>query len=367
MMINSPVFIRGVGTAAPENCYTQQECWEAFCRSPFPSQLSSRSQAIVRKVLCGDSGIKTRHLAMANLEEAYKIDPNTLHERFAKNAPVVAANAARRAMASWQSARVGLVELVPPVDKIDALLISTCTGYVCPGLTSYVSELLGLRPNILLLDFVGQGCGAALPNMQTAAALIASEQAENVLCICVEICSAAFFIDNDPGVLISACLFGDGAGAVVLSNEPGEGRAILWEHFATILNPRDRELLRFEQRDGMLRNVLDKSIPLLVVEHVQQVFAELQKLTGIEKSGIAEWILHAGGRDVLAAIQTGFGLSADQLRWSAQVLRDFGNISSPSIIFALENALRANAPGGKWFLSSFGAGISCHGALLDVQ
>jgi predicted naringenin-chalcone synthase len=90
--------------------------------------------------------------------------------------------------------------------EIDAVLISTCTGYLCPGLTSYVSERLGLRPDVFPLDLVGQGCGAALPNLRAAEAILAAGRAQKVLSICVEVCSAAFYLDDDPGVLISACL-----------------------------------------------------------------------------------------------------------------------------------------------------------------
>src|SRR5207249_11223846 len=94
---------------------------------------------------------------------------------------------------------------------IDAVIVSTCTGYLCPGLTSYVSERLGLRRDVLALDFVGQGCGAALPNLRTAQALLASGRRGCVVSVCVEACSAAFYGDEDPGVLVSACLSGGGA------------------------------------------------------------------------------------------------------------------------------------------------------------
>ena len=120
------------------------------------------------------------------------------------------------------------------------MLISTCTGYLCPGLTSYVSERLGLRPDVFTLDLVGQGCGAALPNLRTAEAILAAGRAEKVLSVCVEICSAAFFLDDDPGVLISACLFGDGAGAAVLANQPQPGRRrIEWK--SRFVVPRSRQ------------------------------------------------------------------------------------------------------------------------------
>ncbi len=352
------MYIHSIGTANPPHRYTQRECWDAYCASPYLQRLSSRSQAILRKVLSSDNGIETRHFAMRDLTEAFACDPNTLHRRFADNAPTIAAEAARKAMV-----RAGATP-----EDIDAVIISTCTGYLCPGLTSYVSELLGIPPTAFLADLVGHGCGAALPNFQLARSLLDSGQAQRVLSICVEICSAAFYIDNDPGVLISTCLFGDGAGAVLLSNDPPNNiRPARFLNFASVLNPIDRDLLRFETRDGMLRNILDKSVPVLVVEHVREVVSRLLTNRNIAKENIKEWILHAGGRDVLLAIQSGIGLSPESLRWSAEVLREYGNISSPCVIFALEKALSQNARPGTWFLSSFGAGISCHGALLDVQ
>jgi predicted naringenin-chalcone synthase len=348
------MFIQGIGTATPPHRYTQRECWEAYLASPYIARLNSRSQAILRKVLTSDNGIETRHFVLQDLTEGFSYDPNTLHQRFRNNAPPLAVEAARRALERAQTS----------VEQIDALVISTCTGYLCPGLTSYVSELLGIRGNAYLADLVGHGCGAALPNLQLARALLDSGQAERVLSICVEICTAALYVDNDPGVLISTCLFADGAGALVLSNtRPQTLRPARFLNFASVLNPRDRDLLRFEFRDGMLRNILDKSIPVLVVDHVQQV---LEALFAQRPVSISEWVLHAGGRDILLALESGIRIPAGKLRWSAGVLREFGNLSSPSVLFALEKALDSGES-GTWFLSSFGAGISCHGALLDVQ
>src|SRR6266581_4687825 len=206
------MFIIGLGTATPANRYTQKECWDVFAQSPYSKQLSSRSRAIVKKVLTGNNGIESRHLALNDLNEAFDLNPDDLHARFLKHAPLLAAQAAERALANAALRS----------DEIDAILISTCTGYLCPGLTSYVSQRLGLRPDVLTLDLVGQGCGAAIPNLRTAQALLASGKSAKVLSCCVEVCSAALFFDDDPGVLISACLFGDGAGAAVLSSEPNQ-------------------------------------------------------------------------------------------------------------------------------------------------
>src|SRR5262249_31529900 len=151
---------------------------------------------------------------------------------------------------------------------IDAVVVSTCTGYLCPGLTSYVAQELGLRANVQAYDLVGQGCGAALPNLRLADALLRSDSARHVLSVCVEVSSAAMYLDNDPGVLISACLFGDGAGAAVLSARPNDGkRSIEWRNSRSVLEPSQRDALRFEQRGGMLRNILTRPVPGLAAEH----------------------------------------------------------------------------------------------------
>jgi predicted naringenin-chalcone synthase len=351
------MFFSGLGTAAPSTRWTQMECWDALVASDYLPTLNARSQAILRKVLRGNNGICSRHLAFDHLSEAFNFDPDVLDARFAKHAPAVASRAAERALAD-----AGLA----PGD-IDAVIISTCTGYLCPGLTSYVTERLGLPTDVLALDLVGQGCGAALPNMRAAEALIAGARAKRVLSICVEICSAAMYLDDDPGVLISACLFGDGAGAAILTVDPMPGRRrIEWKSAGTLMNVGDRDELRFERRRGMLRNILSPAVPALAAKHVDQVLTEGLEREGLSRDRITGWILHAGGREILAAVSQRVGLTQADTRWSAAILRDYGNVSSPCVYFVLQAALNEQAPGGYWWMSSFGAGFSCHGALLEV-
>jgi predicted naringenin-chalcone synthase len=351
------MFFSGLGTAAPSTRWTQAQCWDALVASNCLPTLSARSQAILRKVLRGNNGICSRHLAFDHLSEAFNFDPDVLDARFAKHAPAVASRAAERALAD-----AGLA----PRD-IDAVIISTCTGYLCPGLTSYVTERLGLPTDVLALDLVGQGCGAALPNMRAAEALLASGRANRVLSICVEICSAAMYLDDDPGVLISACLFGDGAGAAVLTVDPIPGRRRMeWKSAGTLMNAGDRDELRFERRRGMLRNILSPAVPELAAKHVDQVLTEGLEREGLSRDMITGWILHAGGREILAAVGQRVGLTQADTRWSAAILRDYGNVSSPCVYFVLQAALNEHAAGGYWWMSSFGAGFSCHGALLEV-
>jgi alkylresorcinol/alkylpyrone synthase len=319
--------------------------------------LSNRSRAILKKVLTGQNGISTRHLALDNLEQVFEIDPDVLHRRFVKHAPTLAAQAAERAL---QDAKTEAKE-------IDALIISTCTGYLCPGLTSYVGELLGLRRDILALDLVGQGCGAAIPNLRTGDALVRSGTSSCVLSICVEVCSAAFYLDDDPGVLVSACLFGDGAGAAVLAAHSNGKRRVQWKASGSLHKPEDRDLLRFEQRNGMLRNILTPGVPELACKQAERILEGVLVRAGKKRCEIKRWILHPGGRDVLAAVRNKLGLTEQDVGLSAAMLSEYGNLSSPSVYFVLQAALAEPSVSGSWWMSSFGAGFSGHGALLEVE
>jgi predicted naringenin-chalcone synthase len=88
--------------------------------------------------------------------------------------------------------------------------------------------------------------------------------------------------------------------------------------------------------------------------------------SGMAQTDISAWIMHAGGRDVLSALQNGLQLKPDDLRYSAAMLRKYGNMSSAFVYFVLQAALCDDAASGWWWMSSFGAGFSCHGALLEV-
>jgi alkylresorcinol/alkylpyrone synthase len=313
---------------------------------------------VARSVLQRDNGIDFRHLAVDTLDDVFVIDPDTLHQRFLTHAPQLA----------LQAARTALLQAGLPPDAMDAVVVSTCTGYLCPGLSGYVVEGLGLRSDVQAFDLVGQGCAAALPNMQLGRALLASHSCEHVLSICVEVSSAAMYLDNDAGVLISACLFGDGAGAAVLSQHPQpHTRSIKWLDSASFINPAQRQALMFEQRQGLLRNVLTRAVPQLAASAAQQVFENVMQLAGLGVSDVNAWIFHAGGRDVLLALERAFELDTDDLRYSAAMLRQYGNLSSAFVYFVLQAAVADDAPGGWWWLSSFGAGFSCHGALLKVD
>jgi len=348
------MFLHALATAVPPAVFTQADCWEIFLHSPVKERVSRRTQLILRTILKGDSGVATRHFAVPEIGGVFDLTSDQLNAAFRTEAPHLAGRALTAALA-----KAGV-----NAGEIDALLICTCAGYLCPGVSSYVAEQLGLRTDAYLQDLVGLGCGAAIPTLRAAQGVLAAKPDAVVACVAVEICSAAFYLDDDPGVIISACLFSDGAAATIWRSTPGENG---WRchGFDTLHLPADRDRLRFEQRDGKLRNLLDASVPALAAGAVSRLFATAREQAGARP--ISRIIAHPGGRDVLNAVEAaipGYPLDA-----SRRVLHDCGNMSSPSVLFALEEAMRNDQPGANadWWLVSFGAGFSAHACRFGVE
>ncbi len=337
------MYLHSLATRVPPASFTQPDCWGIAERSDARTRLKKRSMLILHNILRGNHGIERRHFAMPEIDRVFDRTPDELNRTFRVEAPRLAEGALRAALSA-----AGL----QPGD-LDALLICTCTGYLCPGLTSYVAEDLGLRADAILHDLVGFGCGAAIPTLRAASHLLAARPDAVVACVAVEICSAAFYLDDDPGVLISACLFSDGAAASIWRGAPGPCGARAFG-FDSLHLPEKRDMLRFEQRNGKLRNLLDRSVPGLAADAVGRLWAQRGPRP------VSRVVVHPGGRDVLEAIVP--VVAPHPLDACARTLRDFGNMSSPSVMFALEETLKEGAPGadGDFWLVSFGAGFSAH-------
>jgi alkylresorcinol/alkylpyrone synthase len=333
-----------IASSFPLTRFSQAECLAALRESDYWKRLSSRSLKILERVLRGDSGIDFRHFAVDSLEQTWRRDAQELSEAYEREAPRLGGAAVQKALA-----RASL----SPTD-VDILLVSSCTGYLCPGLSTHMGEQLGLRPDAVLQDLTGHGCGAAVPLMQLAAAFSAMYPEACIVTAEVEVCSAAFYLDDDVGVLISACLFGDGASAQVWSDQSGAYRA---EGFDSIHRPDRRADLRFINSGGRLKNQLRKTLPGIVAESVESLAAK-KPLRAKETP-----VLHGGGRDVLDALEPVF--PERSLEISRQVLRSYGNLSSPSMFLALERQLEeADSEWDSFWLCGFGAGFSAHSARL---
>ncbi|MBE2181548.1 MAG: stilbene synthase [Chthoniobacterales bacterium] len=348
------MYLHALATATPAATFTQRECLALARSSPqLLGSLDRRSQLMLATILQGDSGVETRQFAVRDVGRLFSCDADALNEEFRHTAPALAATSLKSAMDAAGVLPSGL----------DALVVCTCTGYLCPGVSSYVAELLGLRTDAWLQDLVGLGCGAAIPSLRTVEAVLAANPRATVACVAVEICSAAFYLDNDPGVIISACLFGDGAAASIWRSTPGPNN-LRCHNFDTLHDPLERDRIRFEQKDGKLRNLLHPSVPALAADAVRKLYDRTCSNGMVPPARV---ISHAGGKDVLAAIE--LVVPGCDLTPARIVLQRHGNMSSPSVLFALEEALHHDNPsaGGDWWLTSFGAGFSAHSCRLSAD
>lgn len=340
------MYLQSLASAFPATRYTQREIWDLVQSGPVVGRLRDRSVRLLENVLTGPCGIETRHFA-AGPDEVLSADAGTLNRVYEREAPRLAARALAKALTD-----AGLC-----ATSVDALFVSTCTGYLCPGVSSHLAEQARLRADAFLTDLTGLGCGAALPMLHAASCFLAAHPNAIVATVAVEICSAAFYLDDDPGVLISACLFGDGASAALWRSHDAGGQ---WHAsgFRTIHRPAEREKIRFVNAGGKLKNQLHRAVPQVAAEAVGELFAKHQPAPD-------EILTHGGGRDVIDALVG--RLPGYTLAPTREILRGHGNMSSPSVLCALENYLpRANGDKSLW-LASFGAGFSAHSCALTRE
>lgn len=339
------MYLQSISHAVPAPHFTQVECWEALQGAAAFRKLKPRAQQLLEKILLNQNGIEKRHFATDRIGDLFTLDAEALNQKFEAEAPKLVEAALTKALAK---AGVSACEL-------DALFICTCSGYLCPGVSSYVAEHMELSRHCYLQDIVGLGCGAAIPTLRSAQGFLATHPNASVACIAVEICSAAFYLDDDPGVLISASLFGDAASASIWSGQAGAAQYRV-DGFDTVHLPESRESLRFTNRGGKLRNQLHRSVPEIAAKAVHQLQQRAQLPDDTEIAA------HVGGRDVLVALES--ALDCPPLAASWEALAQYGNTSSPSVLIAAEKIL-ADEPNAKHiWLTSFGAGFAAHACRL---
>lgn len=347
--------IQSVATANPPLRVSQKDAFAIFDAG---YKLADGERDLYRRILL-DGPIEGRYVGMASTAEAVEDDQDKLVARFLEFGRRTALQAAREALAGAAT----------KPHEIGALVVNTCTGYLCPGLSSYVAEGLGLAPAVRPLDIMGMGCGAAIPNLEAAHNMLCARPEQKVLSIAVEICSATLFMDPDPGVVASNCIFGDGAAAAVLARVPkadGQGAVALLD-FESGLFPEYRANLQYRTEKHRLRNVLTREVPVIGARTIEQVAQRLLARHGLGLADIPWWMVHAGGTQVLDAVSKRLPVPKDKLRRSYEVFREYGNMSSPTALFVLDRLMKQDKPrrGDRGLILTFGAGFTAFAALVE--
>jgi len=351
------IIIQALATANPPWYATQKEAFDYF---DAHLDLAAGERELFRRILL-EGPVRGRYLGIDRPEEILETDPDRLVARFRKFGTRIAVLAARAAMVQAGCA---------PAD-IGGVVVNTCTGYLCPGLSSYVTEDLRLDPCVKVMDLMGMGCGAALPNLECAAGIVARGIGKPILSIAVEVCSATIFLGPEPDLVVSNCIFGDGASAAVVTGGGNDGNGAAGGlaqlvDFESGVFPAHREHLQYRTEHGRLRNVLSSRVPVLGANAIMQVAERLLARNALAPDRIDWWAVHAGGTSVLKQVGKKLGLNADALRFSYDVFHEYGNMSSPTVMFVLRKIIAEGRPkpGDNGLLLSFGAGFTAFGALV---
>ncbi len=353
------VGISGIGTASPPLQMTQEQA-KSLMLEHFGSQLSPRNRAIMNRVFSHPS-IQRRSFAMDRPDEPIEEDQDEKIARFTRWAVDLGCQALQNALSKSGKA----------LKNIKALIVNTCTGYICPGLSTYLSERLHLDPSVRLYDLVGAGCGGAIPNLQLADALVRQMIPDDdgidscVLSVSIEICTATFQMGDDLSLIISNALFGDGAAAICVERID-HGLHVV--NFASFLDAAHRDDIRYIYKSGQLYNQLSTDLPEIAGRAVERVVRTLLEPCGLDPTDVHHWAMHSGGEKVIESVRRFLGLPESTMEATRKVLRDHGNMSSPTTIFALDHLMERGMKTGDYcVVVGFGAGMSAHACLLRLD
>jgi len=337
--------ILSVATAVPRR-FTQEEAF----------QLTGYTSPHIRKIFL-NSDIDYRHFWLEPDRFLPDETPDQLHARYRDGAYHLACLAARQAL---EKARVR-------AEDIDAIFVATCTGYLCPDLSTLLAGHLGMRNDVQRGALLGHGCAGALPLLQRAHDYAAAHPGSRVLAIAVEICSACYFFDSSMETVVGNAICADGAAAVVVSSEGHRSRiAPRLLAFQSVLDPSQADKVGLEQKEGKLRIILAAEIRDLAGPIIEKCLDGLFARSGITRSQIAHWGLHPGGRKVLDKVSEHLQLSEEALAPARRVLRNFGNMSSPTALFVLNEIEQSARPaaGDYGVILALGPGFVAEAALL---
>jgi alkylresorcinol/alkylpyrone synthase len=340
--------IASVASCFPHNRVDAADTVRALGRL-FPEQDPEAIRSLVDR-----SGIETRHI-VPTLDEV--LDGSTFtarNDRYGAAATELAVGACRRALAKAS---------IAPRD-VDVVIDVSCTGIMIPALDVRLVPALGLRRDVRRMPITESGCAAGALALGIAGSF--AERGLRVLVVAVELCSLSFVQgDRSRTNLIAAVLFGDGAAAAVVV--PG-GRGPRIEAVGSHLIEGTEGTMGFAIGGHGLQIVLRRELPAVIAGRLPVAQTSFLQTHDREIDDIGLHLIHPGGRRILEAYRDCNALDEHALRFSAESLRRYGNLSSASILTVLELALDARAPltaGKEAFLMAIGPGLSIEMLLLD--
>ncbi|MFC8302180.1 type III polyketide synthase [Specibacter sp. NPDC057265] len=369
------VTLRALETAVPSTILIQEQARDVFAAQPGLTRLGQR---LVRACFDG-AAIDTRHTAVSELTTSSRsedpmfydagtgllLNPTTKerNDLFAAEATPLFIEAAAKALAACPELTAGDVTHVVTV---------SCTGFFNPGPDYKIVRALGLKPSVQRYHLGFMGCYAAFPALRAAKAFCDADPDAVVLVVSVELCSLHVRTSNDPDTIMGSSLFADGAAAAVVSARelPTERPVLAMDHFETVLTPVGEDSMAWNIGDHGFEMVLDSYVPKIIDEHItgalEPLLATAPKLAAGAYSDIPHWAIHPGGRSILDKVQAKLELSAEQLIPARETLRNYGNMSSATVMFVLKHILEQPAKQASEAICAmaFGPGLTVETALF---
>jgi 3,5-dihydroxyphenylacetyl-CoA synthase len=348
--------IVGVGTAVSATSFSQEDLLDAF----------AISDPKVRSIFL-NSAIQRRYLALPLPARDGTRSPETQADLLDRHKALTVDMGVRAVQACLDNSGA-------TASDIRYLCCVTSTGFLTPGLSALLIRELGIDRHCGRTDVVGMGCNAGLNALNVVSSWSLAHPGELALVLCAEACSAAYVLDSTMRTAVVNSLFGDGAAALAVVAYPGAGspggpnRPRILE-FASCIIPEALNAMRYDWDSAQNRFsfFLDREIPYVVGAHAELVVDHLLAKTGLLRSDITHWLVHAGGKKVIDAVMVNLGLNRYEVRHTIGVLRDYGNVSSGSFLFSYERLQqeRVTAPGDYGVLMTMGPGSTIETALIQ--
>jgi predicted naringenin-chalcone synthase len=245
--------------------------------------------------------------------------------------------------------------------SISHVVITSCTGLYAPGLDFDVIRILGLSPSVERTMVGFMGCYAAVNALKSANYIVRAQPEAKVLVLNLELCSLHFQETTELEQVLSFLLFADGCSASLVSAEP---QGLAMDSFLAVGLPESSDLITWRIGNGGFDMHLSGQVPGEIKRAMKDVGCKVTR--GRDPKSIDLWAVHPGGRTILDAVEQGLELAPDALRFSRDILARYGNMSSATVMFVLQQVMAAAKSGQQGCAMSFGPGVTAETMLFHV-
>lgn len=240
-------------------------------------------------------------------------------------------------------------------DEITHLITVSCTGMSAPGLDLQIMEIMDLPKNIFRTSVNFMGCYAAIHGMKLADAFCKSDKNAKVLVVCTELCTLHFQNKITPDNIAASLLFGDGSAAILITHDDNDLWGLRMKNFYSEVGFNGKEHMSWQLSSSGFLMKLSGYVPDLIEQDFNHLLENALQNANTDRNDISHWCIHPGGKRILACIEKCTSITHDDLEYSSQVLNDYGNMSSPTILFVLKEIIDSLEKKAKKTINIFGA------------